>query len=176
MKAQCVETLKQMLTDRNYSVRDTEFTEEVTKIDNKLLVIDYSDCKLGVNHIKQVEMYIEEHNIKNVIIVYKSTVTSFAKTYIENVNKTDVTFEMFEENALNFNITRHTLVPRHRLITSKEEKTNLLKSLKIRERIMPQISISDPISKYYGAKAGDLFLIRRNDENVLWTDYYRLVV
>ena len=50
-------------------------------------------------------------------------------------------------------------------MVSNEIKQELLKKYKIHERNLPLILKSDPISKYYGAKVGDLFEITRTNEN-----------
>jgi DNA-directed RNA polymerase I, II, and III subunit RPABC1 len=55
------------------------------------------------------------------------------------------------------------LVPKHELLSPKDKKELLLR-YKINDIQLPRILMSDPISRYYGLKRGDVFKITRNSE------------
>ena len=179
MKANTQAILYEMLVDRGISLNESELNiqdSENAVISDKIVIIDYSNGKLGVNHVKQIETYIEEYQIKNIIVIYKGAITSFAKTQIDVLNKNANNIETFEESEFQFNITKHYLVPKHELITNRDKKKELMKCLNVKESQMPIILQTDPVAKYFGANPGDLFCIERNDENTIKTLYYRIVV
>ena len=69
--------------------------------------------------------------------------------------------EIFTLNQLACNITKHFLVPQHRLMT-KGQVTKVLKRLKVDSAAaFNKILVTDPISRFYGAKVGQVFEIRR---------------
>lgn len=71
-------------------------------------------------------------------------------------------------------ITKHFLVPKHRILSQKE-KEELLKKYGVKESQLPKILASDPMVKAIGAKPGDIIEIERNlfgKKSI----YYRLVV
>ena len=72
--------------------------------------------------------------------------------------------EFFLFRQLCFNITRHTLVPKH-------ERAEYVGNT----RELPQISITDPVVAYYGYRPGDVLKITRTFTTQP-VDFYRVVV
>lgn len=70
------------------------------------------------------------------------------------------TIEVFLKRDLLFNVTKHVLVPEHRLLT-KLEKTVMLKMLQVAEEDLKGIHQNDPIVRYFGGRIGDIFYIQR---------------
>lgn len=104
--------------------------------------------------------------------------------------------QIFLHDELGYNPLDHFLVPKHTLL-NEEEKDQLLFSRRVVDREgvptetyyqkmsleqLPQISIHDPIAKYYNAQVGDVFRIDRKNINpysdtlVTETVAYRVVV
>ena len=74
-------------------------------------------------------------------------------------------FNIFWINQLTFNVTEHHLVPKHEII-SQEELDQLIKNLNIKNvNSLPSIKMTDPISKFYGIKEGQVFKITRRSES-----------
>jgi len=72
-------------------------------------------------------------------------------------------------------VLRHSLVPRHVLLT-KSETEELLEKYKIRYTDLPQMFEKDPVAIAIGAKEGDVVkIIRESDTSVKQVNYYRYV-
>ena len=103
-----------------------------------------------------------------------------------NVNKTFKTLcsqygiEIFKIHSLGRNITKHSLVPKHVLLSQEKnpsEMDNILKDLSISHfEKLPIMKVSDPVAKYYGAKVGNIFRITRHSKTSgLYTSFRYLV-
>jgi DNA-directed RNA polymerases I, II, and III subunit RPABC1 len=112
-----------------------------------------------------------------IIFIIRDKITSedsidefFRNIYI----KEKIFVQFFHLDTLTFNVTNHSLVPRHEIL-SKEETNELIKSLYITDiKKLPKINASDPISKYYGIKRGEVFRITRPSETSGISYYYRV--
>ena len=87
----------------------------------------------------------------------------------------DICLEQFEMKELMYNVTHHRMVPPHRLI-SKREMTELKKRLSCSSlSVLNKIQTSDPISRYFNAKPGQVFEILRSSPEGHQYKAYRLV-
>ena len=111
--------------------------------------------------MKQIDVF-------HAIIVYKDSATPVAKKIIEESN--DILIELFQEEELSYNITKHYLVPKHELIYEKGSKGAKEFKDKYSDKF-PIILKSDPISRFYGYKKGDIIKVTRKSGNIM----YRIV-
>jgi DNA-directed RNA polymerase I, II, and III subunit RPABC1 len=88
--------------------------------------------------------------------------------------KRDYVDEVFYYDELIINRVYHRLVPKHTLITDAE-KRELLGTYDIKDTQLPRILITDFVSRYYGAKIGDIFRIQRPSPSTGVTIAYRIV-
>lgn len=72
-------------------------------------------------------------------------------------------------------ILKHTLVPRHEVL-SPAEKKELLEKLNIIKEELPKIYSSDPVFKHIKAKVGDVIRITRKSQTAGTAMYYRAVI
>lgn len=177
-------TIIEMLKDRGHTVEEIESFEDFIKtrsvfgsgasvknediLNLKLSATNppvevYWHNKLSTEIIKSYSEFLAEESIDHIIFVCNN-ITSPAEEAIKNL-KTLYDIEVFFTSYTIINITKHQLVPRHRICTA-EEKREILSSYNTSLAKLPQILLSDPICRYYHAKKNDIFLIERNS-NIL---------
>merc|ERR1711871_706825 len=146
-------TMSKMLNDRGYLVSqadlnldldgfkekytDTPSRDQLTMLhamhddpESQIFVFFEDDPKVGVKPIKRNLERMQNENVNRAIMVVQQGLTSFAKQALNNsVNASGGKFkiEQFHEKELLVNITEHTLVPKHTLLTPMEKKALLQK-------------------------------------------------
>eukprot|EP01087_Luapelamoeba_hula_P003968 TRINITY_DN13940_c0_g1_i2.p1 TRINITY_DN13940_c0_g1~~TRINITY_DN13940_c0_g1_i2.p1 ORF type:complete len:208 (-),score=42.96 TRINITY_DN13940_c0_g1_i2:64-687(-) len=195
-------TVMQMLTDRGYIVgqADVEMDKETfmskcapdgavrrkelemlfrKKDDptNLLFVFwpEENNKPVGVTPIKTFCDRMKEESVRRAIIVVQHGLTSFAKTLVTEMTNSGIVLECFHETELLFNITHHTLVPKHYVLTP-EEKALLLAKYHLQEEQLPRMQLNDPVSRYYGLAKGQVMKIVRPSETAGRYVTYRMVV
>ena len=101
----------------------------------------------------------------HIILVVKQKLTSFAKKAL--LKNDDIYIEIFLENELYFNVTKRNIVPKHILLSEKEQE----EFIKCKGKKIPKILETDPICRYYNANRGDIFKILRDNDLT-----YRIVI
>ena len=164
MNANVYKTLKEMLCDRGYDHIESEDMNTIISknlsTNQRLLVYFVFDIKVSVKKMKHIKEIVEgDSNFVCLVVVYKASITSFAKQFIS----TDLNLyvQSFSEKELSFNITKHTLVPKHRRL-STDEKNEIMKKYKTPLKNYPLISHQDAVSRYYAFVPGELIEITRD--------------
>ena len=78
-------------------------------------------------------------------------------------------FELFDHKELMYNITKHVLVPLHRLLTFENEEKEIIFKEKFKK--ICTIQKTDPVAKFYNFKKGDIIEVKRQNGYVA----YRIV-
>ena len=129
---------------------------------NQLFVFFPEDEKVGVKPIKILTDRMKDEQVSNAILVLRGDITPFAKQAVMEMSDS-FRIEHFKEPELLVDITQHTLVPEH-LVLSQNEKQELLKRYRLRETQLPRIQPNDPVARYYGMKRGQVVNIIRPSE------------
>lgn len=172
-------TLREMLRDRGYIRIDEENNERIVARNEKLdkvLVYFVYDTKVSVKKMKSIKEIIDEdiNTYKCLILVYKSSITTFAKQFI-STDVNDLNVQVFSENELSFNITKHNLVPEHQVLTP-DQKRAVISKYKTGAKHFPMLLSSDPVARYYGAMPGTMMRITRKSPTAGEYVLYRVVV
>jgi len=96
------------------------------------------------------------------IIIFPGNMTPSARKVIAAMSQ-QYRLEEFSEADLLVNITHHTLVPRHEVLTV-EQKKQLLEKYRLKETQLPRIQLADPVARYYGLRRGQVVKITRPSE------------
>lgn len=164
-----------MLRDRNVEIECTHFDDQITRVNNEIIVIKIEEPKVGINSVKSIATSLEEYNVNHAIVLYNNSITAFAKNSLEALYDQNKIIEFFQYEELMYNVTEHTLVPKH-ILMSKTEKSQVLKAYNVQEKKFPFIFKTDPVSRYFNAKPGQLFKIIRDSDVTYKSISYRLVV
>lgn len=172
------DVLHEMLTDRGYIHIESETESSIIARNNenlRVLVYLVHSAKVSVKKIKMIKDMIQEdeHGFHSLILVYKSSITSFAKQFI-TTDVNNILVQVFSEKEMSFNVTKHTLVPKHELL-STTEKLEVMARFKTKLKNFPNILSTDPVSKYYGYIPGSLIRITRKSPTAGTYVSYRAV-
>jgi DNA-directed RNA polymerases I, II, and III subunit RPABC1 len=183
-------TILELLRDRGYIVLDNEQDLEMTRDEFSQRFIAANGSRESLTMLKQKaddpndQIYVffpeeakgksvgvkpitakvdrmERDRIDRAIMILQTGLTPHAKQAVERLSAGQrLRMEVFFENELLVNITRHILVPTHEVM-SEEDKRALLKRYKLKESQLPRIQRSDPIARYYGLVPGMVVKITR---------------
>eukprot|EP00899_Mesostigma_viride_P010127 jgi/Mesvir1/19115/Mv12858-RA.1 len=155
---------------------------------DKIFVFFPEEAKVGVKTIKQYAEQMTRESVMSAILVVQQGLTPFARTCLAEFNATkrssdedgggslkQFRLEVFEENELLFNLTKHYLVPKHYLLTPEEEQ-HLLHRYKVKKEQLPRMQVTDPVARYYGMHRGNICKIIRASETAGRYITYRYVV
>jgi DNA-directed RNA polymerases I, II, and III subunit RPABC1 len=185
-------TILEMLKDRNYDINESEFnigfdifsamySENKQDLvfnknndENKIYVHFYTESKnFGKKELTNILTIIDEKygsdNINILIVLEDKPTSTIQKELEENHN-----IEIFFVKKLMFNITKHVLVPKHKLLNENEIK-EILDKYQCKKNQLPKIQYDDPVARYYGAKVGDVFEITRPTPTTGIFKVYRVV-
>ena len=76
---------------------------------------------------------------------------------------------------MEFDITKHNLVPKHEKL-SKDEKAKFLKEFNLSLEQLPKIKVSDKALKGVAVEIGDVIKIIRKSPTMKEALYYRVVI
>jgi DNA-directed RNA polymerase subunit H (RpoH/RPB5) len=129
-----------------------------------------------------IDTFVNEYNGKyNIILIFGNdiltTPTITQLNLIDKIlQKKKGMLQFFQLNELQFNPTKHQLVPPHRKL-SVEETTEIMNKYLIKSKLqMPIILKTDVIAKWHGLKQGDIVEIIRYNENSGRSYYYRCCI
>ncbi|KAF9490781.1 RPB5 subunit of DNA-directed RNA polymerase [Pleurotus eryngii] len=138
------------------------FTSSKTNSTDQIFVFFTEERSVGVKTMRKLLGILEEKSINRGIIVFPGNMTPSARKVIVAM-AAQYRLEEFSEADLLVNITHHTLVPRHEVL-SPEEKKVLLEKYRLKETQLPRIQMADPVARYYGLRRGQVVKITRPSE------------
>lgn len=154
-----LQTCLEMFEQRGYNIIDhDEYRINAVKEDGRPICAFMADTpKFNVNRVQEYIAFMNQLEVNHCIIVYKDNATPMAKKVVDNSQ--DIIIELFTEEELQYNITKHRLVPIHERLSSEEE-------IAFKQRFgtkFPSLLRTDPVSRFYGYNRGDVIKITRKD-------------
>jgi DNA-directed RNA polymerase subunit H (RpoH/RPB5) len=120
---------------------------------------------------------IGENDVLVIITRDKVTYQGVLEEYINRLHYRDGKYvQILWLNHLQFNITKHDLVPSYRIMLEKEKKELLDKLYLETYKDLPFILITDPMARYYGVRVGQVCEIIHNNNTNGKNKFYRLCV
>ncbi|KAJ3732165.1 DNA-directed RNA polymerase RPB5 subunit [Lentinula guzmanii] len=181
-------TIHELVKDRGFSVSDEEinmdlatfrqsfsnqsgfvdrnvlnfFSNSIANPAEQLFVFFSDEKSVGVKTMRKMLLILEEKGIQQGIIVFPGNMTPSARKVIVAM-ASQFRLEEFSESDLLVNITHHSLVPHHQVLSPSEKKA-LLEKYRLKETQLPRIQLADPVARYYGLKRGQVVKITRPSE------------
>jgi DNA-directed RNA polymerase I, II, and III subunit RPABC1 len=175
--------VKEMLNDRNIDISNLESYSEneievlisasngsgtkngnifQIKVNDDMKIIYHMKNKFIKNDLKKFLSTIEkDEDYKHIIFIFKEKINNNNEKNIKELLE-GVTYELFPIKNLLFNITKHSYVPKHELL-SVDEANNIMKIYSIKNKSQfPIILKSDPVARYYDFKPGQLIKVYRS--------------
>ena len=175
----CFVTLSEMFHDRGYE-KEAELLSNLDIKEKIIFNIDIDDyIKIIFNLSKKIKMaeikkLIMEESFKKYIIV---TLDKLSQANIKSVNELNLDVQFFHVSELLFNITKHSLVPKHVLINDDKQIKSIMEKFSVKSKAqLPILLKNDPVAKYHDAKPGNLMMITRSSPSAGEHVIYRYVV
>ena len=179
----------------NFSIEEIEVMKNHNQLNFKVenenseacYVMYKLDTNLKQNMVKKnnVETFINEIFEENVNIGQNDTLVIITTEYsqdsihkiIKNIWENESKYVVIMTLAnLQFNILKHTFVPKH-IKLNEEEKAEFYKKYNIQNDLqIPEISRFDPVAKIIFLRPGDVCKIIRYDKISLMNEFYRICV
>ena len=163
----CVEMIKQ----RGYKIVDSD-NERILSVkpdNSQMCVFVVPSHKFNVETIQEYISMMKKMNLSHCIIVIKENATPIAKKIIDE--SPDLEIELFYVDELQYNITKHYLVPKHELAFKKGTVDYNTFKKKYMADNFPVILKSDAVSRFYAFQKGDIIKITRPNGLIM----YRIV-
>lgn len=153
------DTCMEMLLQRDYQIidQDSELLRIIAqKPDNtQICVIFNTASKFDSKSLKEIISTMKELEINHSIVIYRDSITPATKNTLSQ--SLDINIELFAEEDLQYNITKHRLQPQfQRLSDTDAEEFKKNYGTKF-----GTLRIEKPIARFYGYKRGDVIRIIR---------------
>jgi DNA-directed RNA polymerase I, II, and III subunit RPABC1 len=156
------EICMEILFDRKYEVLDRDDERILAKKPNNELMCVFltNSSKFNVESIQEHILMMRKMELNHCIIVYKDNVTPVAKKIIDDTK--DFKIELFQVDELQYNLTKHFLVPKHEIQHKKGTKGCVNFKKKYGDKF-PVLLSTDPVSRFLGFDKGDIIKITQKD-------------
>ena len=151
----------EMINQRGYKIvdRDEERILAIKPDNTQMCVFVAPSHKFNVESIQEYISMMKKMNLAHSIIVNKDNATPIAKKIIEE--SPDLNIELFYVDQLQFNITKHYLVPKHELAYKKGTKEYMAFKKKYMADNFPVILKSDAVARFFAFQKGDIIKVTR---------------
>lgn len=167
MEARYLQTLKEILTDRG--IKADNFEQVGAPMDETrmytfggVLIIFSEKTRVTATEFKNFITFASENNYSGGIIIVTPTnpsesILQLVREYISD--KENQLVQIFFQSHLNFNISKHRKVPKHRILP-QEEIDKMMKEYNLTKlNSLPKIDSQDAMAKWIGARPGDVIEI-----------------
>lgn len=163
MEETALNTLKGILTARGYNGETFEpvtspLGETMYTFDGVLIIFS-SKTRVSEQNLTTFITFASENGYSSGMIIVSpsrssDSVLSVLRKYISN--KENPLVQIFDIRHLQFDISKHRKVPKHRILKSDEIEDILKEYNLISPTGMPKIDSQDPMAKWIGARPGDV--------------------
>jgi DNA-directed RNA polymerase I, II, and III subunit RPABC1 len=156
-KERARETCFEMLVQRGYKIIDTKNITALKPDGTQMIVFFNESPSFDTKSMKEIFSVMTDNSVMHSIVIYKDKVTPATKSTLEQSE--DMKIELFAEEDLQFNITKHRLQPKFEKLKDSEA-VDFKKNFGIKFGIL---RLDRPIARFYNYQKGDVIRITRND-------------
>jgi DNA-directed RNA polymerase I, II, and III subunit RPABC1 len=173
----------------NFSITDIGILTENNQLDmllengitNKKIYVKYYVTKLIkpqniydiVEDLFHLESILEKKD--DLMIVIKDEPNDTLLENIKDIWTTDkIYISLVNIKRLQFNILKHTLVPKHTILSDDEKELFMKKYNILDNSQIPDISYFSPVSIVIGLRPDDIVKIERTSRTSITSDFYRI--
>lgn len=152
-----LQTVMDMLSQREYKITENSDDKIIAenKEGDKICVFTNIISKFNIDRVKEYISHLHSMELNHCIIIYSGNATPMAKKLVKS--SIEIEMEIFKESELQYNVTKHRLVPKH-IRLSPEEAERFKKKYGVKVSTMFR---SDPVSRFYNYKKGDVIKVIR---------------
>ena len=176
-------TVREMVADRGVA---SPLTAGIGDSDIEALAADGPTFAVEVNEDLTIVFHLIDQAIKKedlltfadgarhiILVTNQHPSGASSKSLNSAADAGGIRLEVFTVTELQYNVTRHALVPRHTRLT-KEEESELIAAYGLQSRFQLQnISGSDAVARYLGLRHGDIVRIDRHSPTAGCSVNYR---
>jgi DNA-directed RNA polymerase I, II, and III subunit RPABC1 len=181
--------MKEMLNDQGHDLTNLESitkheleviyrqNENIFQIDVNpyMKIIYYMNAKFKIQDLRKYIQPTDNKDITDIILVFKDKINNFNAKNIDEFN--NINLQVFLIKELLFNISKHSLVPKHEVIKDNDEITALIQKYNLKSKLQfPIILKSDPMARYFNVRSGQLVKVTRNSPSSCESILYRCCV
>ena len=156
----------EMLAQRDYDIihEDEEnLTISALKPNNEQISVYFNVApKFDTKSMKEIISLMEQEGIDHSIVIYKDNITAATSNVLDQT--IELKIELFAEEDLQINITKHRLQPKYR-------KLSLDEATEFKEKNGTKFALlrhDKPISKFYDYEKGDIIEIERKNGSIIY--------
>ena len=162
---------------KTFKNREFQYTVNKEKLLTKIVFV--FNVKIKPNGIREYLNNIlndtDQDNIDSIVFILPIKISTSLSKVTNDVKYKGINIQFFNSKELIIDITQHSLNPKFDKL-EKDEVDELILKYKIENRLMfPIMLSSDPISRIYNFKSGDICKITRKSPTNLKCISYRLI-
>ena len=162
---------------KTFKNREFQYTATMDNLVTKIIFI--FNVRIKPNGIREYLNNILDNtnpeNIDSIVFILPIKISTSLSRVTNDVKYKNINIQFFSSKELIVDITEHSLNPKFEKINS-EEISQLIEKYKIENKTMlPIMLVSDPISRIYNFKPGDICKITRKSPTNLKCISYRLI-
>lgn len=164
-------------SDLNKNIKETLLMKPlnntyIIKSNKDDITVKLSKRKLtSLSKSTEIGEFLNNNINKHCILVITDISPKVRNVFKKNYDKV----EFFLEHELMINLVDHVMISPHEVL-SPDEKKDFYEVHQCKKNNMSTMYITDPVSRYYNMKVGDICRITRPSEKGVYSYGYRLVV
>ncbi|AUF82170.1 DNA-directed RNA polymerase subunit Rpb5 [Tetraselmis virus 1] len=171
-------TSREMLKDRGLDVTENVGDLEVASMAKEAFTFGleiaptvYVVFHTSLQSVKKQDVFSSAEGASHIVLILntKNTIggsskpnNATVKSQYTEAEARGVNIEIFTLKEMQYNVSKHVLVPEHKHIKGDTNVSDVLKQLCVKNRyLLPAISPEDPMARYLGLKIGDVIKVKR---------------